>query len=94
MTPDQFRANTEFTAHLREVLNDPIVQQAIVLAKDGNPPVDAPLSSPEIYSVRVLSQMAGWNGAISFILGLSEPAIPEAPETPPDWGAETEPSTI
>ena len=52
MTYEQFRSNSEFTKRFRELLSDPVMQQAIVILKDGRPPIDPSPSADALASVR------------------------------------------
>ncbi len=79
MTSDEFRANTHRVGRMRELLNDPTLAQALVCVKDAEMPEDAPSHSDAITSVRLLSQKAGWHGAINMLLTLAEP-LPAMPE--------------
>ena len=91
MTEDQFRSNPEMTKRFRELITDPVMQQAIVIWKDGSPPVEPPIMSDAIASVRMLSQMVGADAAMNRFLNFGEPKAPEVEEPPPDWGAKIEP---
>ncbi len=91
MTYEQFRSNPDFTKRFRELLNDPVMQQAIVILKDGRPPIDPSPSADALASVRALSQMVGADSAISQLLSFGEPLIPEPEDPAPDWGVPLEP---
>lgn len=85
MTDEQFRRDPEMTKHFRELLQDPVMQQAIVIMRDGLPAIDVPIGSDALASVRVLSQRAGADRMINHFLTLAEPLEPEQAEIIPDW---------
>jgi hypothetical protein len=57
---------------MREILNNPIFQEALVAINDSVRAVDVPRLEPEVASVRLLSQLAGHNHAINSLLLLGE----------------------
>ena len=85
MTEEKFRRDAEMTKRFRELLSDPVMQQAIVIMKDGRAIMDVPLAAEDRASVRVLSQMAGAEAAIMRFLSLGDPMEPEVPEVSEDW---------
>lgn len=92
LTPiEQFRSNPDFVGRMRQIIDDEVMQRALIALKDGNPPTDAPLTASEVTSVRVLSQSAGFHQAIATFLSLAEPLIQLKPEEPPTWGTDTQP---
>lgn len=85
MTYDQFRQDPVMTGRFRELMSDPVMQQALVVWKDGSPPVDPPVGADAIASVRMLSQMVGADAAMARFLNLSTPLEPEIPVLQEDW---------
>lgn len=85
MTAAQFRSSTELTARFRELLNDAVMQQAIIILRDGRVPVDPRPGAEAIESVRMLSQMVGADSAINMLLSLADPLEPEVPILTEDW---------
>ena len=73
MTAQEFRANPELRARFKELISDPVVEQAIIILKDGKVPVDPKPDADAIVSVRMLSQMVGADAAISTFLSLGDP---------------------
>lgn len=84
MTSDQFRASSENVVALRELLQNPVLAQAIVVLQDESPKGDRPLACDAIESVRWLSRGAGWSDCIRTLLELAEPlpAPPKQDEMP------------
>ena len=60
MTIEQFRQNPALTDRMRELMADETFVLATEALRNSNPPVDPPAGSPEIVSVRMLSQMTGY----------------------------------
>lgn len=93
MTDEQFRRDADMTKRFRELLTDPVMQQAIVIMRDGLPAIDVPIGSDALASVRVLSQRAGADRMINHFLSLADPIEPEQAEIVPDWEVE-KPATL
>lgn len=90
MTIEQFRSTPDYVKRMTEIFDDPVMQQAIVLLKDGNPPVDSPVASAEVVSVRILSQMAGYASCLSNLLALATPHVAPVELGQPEWKPEGE----
>lgn len=73
MTIPGFRQNPVYTNALRKVLDDPVVQLAIQTLLAANPPIDPDPNASEIASVRMLSQMVGYNEFARQLRLLAEP---------------------
>lgn len=78
MTISEFRTNPLFTAKMREILSDEIMQRALLVIRDTNLPQDLPVGCDPVASVRVHSKSVGYNAAIADLLSLADP-----PQTPP-----------
>lgn len=91
LTPlEQFRSEPETVAHMRRLLEDQVMQRALLILQDGNPPVDVPLTAPEVASVRALSQSNGFRSALMHLLSMAEPYNPPQPEPDPTWGTDNQ----
>lgn len=88
MTELEFRAAPARVGRLRELLNDPILAQAIVCVKDAESPDDVPDHSDPVASVRTLSRKSGWHGALNMLLALAEPLPPEPITEEPNYGVD------
>lgn len=75
MSPhEQFRSNPVLRGRLAELLNDPVMQQALLLVERGEQGiVDVELGAPEIASVRLLSQQAARSGMLGDLQILATP---------------------
>jgi len=93
MTYEEFRKNPDMTSRFRELIKDPVMEQALIILKDGKPAVDAPVSSDPIVSVRLLSQTVGGEAAINLLLSFQDPMIPPPVDPEPDWGQDLPPET-
>lgn len=78
MTEEQYR-NSPLRQALAEFLSTPAGINLVVMLKDGAYIVDPEAGAPEIASVRVLSQAAGFNECLKTMLRMSEPS-PRAEE--------------
>lgn len=91
MTIERFRSSSEFTAKIREILAEPIMQEGLMALLDSNRPSDPMDSEDAIASVRRHSRGVGYNNAIRDLLSLGEPILSaELPNDPPFYGAEME----
>lgn len=88
MTYEEFRKDPEMTARFRELIKDPVMEQALIIMKDGKPAVDAPVTSDPIVSVRLLSQTVGGEAAINLLLSFQDPFIPPPVDPQPTWGVD------
>lgn len=90
MTSVAFRSSPTRCAHLRELLSDPILQEALVTLQDENLPAEVEREDMDaIASVRRLSRRVGWTGCIQALLALADPiALPSETETPRTYGTE------
>lgn len=88
MTIKEFRSNTVYSQGLRELLANPVLQEAIMTLKDVNTPTEVELDDADpIASTRRLSRLCGWNMALVALLSLAMPEpIPE-PAEESDYGA-------
>lgn len=85
MTEEQYRKSA-FREQLAAFIDSPAGGMALVILKDGSAPIDPKLDSPEVASVRVLSQAVGFNACLEAFIRLSQPF--QKAEEPPaeDWG--------
>lgn len=81
MTIAAFRRNTMYTNALRGALDDPVVALAIETLLAANPPIDPDPNASEIASVRMLSQMVGYNEFPRQLRLLAEPLMEPVPLT-------------
>lgn len=74
---------------MREILNDPTMQEALMALHDSNLPSEPDDSEEAIASVRRHSRAAGFNNAIAMLLSLAN-AVPVAmPEEEPTYEPES-----
>lgn len=86
MTSDQFRSSGERVAAFRELLQNGILADAIVVLKDMSPSLEVPVEAEAIASVRVAEGKKSWDKCIETFLELAVP-MPQEPEEPePTWG--------
>lgn len=89
MTVEMFRSSPVHVAGMRELLQSPILAEAIVCLKDDRPSTDAADAAPEVVSVRLLSRQFQHDQVIATLLSLAEPLpLPEI-EPPPNFGVDT-----
>lgn len=80
MTDTQFRSLPDRLAAFRELLNNPVLSEAIVCLRDMRPSRDAHDSADAVTSVRILSRQSGYDAAIDLFLSLAEPLLAEQQE--------------
>lgn len=86
MTENEFRTSDAHRAELNEALNKPAVLAAIAILTDGWLGTAADIGAPEVVSVRLESQRAGFERAFQRLHELATP-LPGQKEQPiPDWG--------
>lgn len=91
-TADQkFRDNDEKRQKLRSLLDNKVMQEALLLVESLGTAGDALVNAEAITSVRALSQQHGWRNAIQALHTLSEPREPEQDHIEEDYGV-TEPA--
>lgn len=73
MTFQEFRENSIYTGRIRDILNDPVFSLAMEVLRDSNPPIDPDPSHDAIASVRMLSQLVGFNQYPTILRVLSTP---------------------
>jgi hypothetical protein len=61
MTFQEFRENAIYTSRVRDILNDPVFSLAMEVMQESNPAIDPDPSADAIASVRMLSQLVGFN---------------------------------
>jgi len=71
---------------MKELLNDPILAQAIVCLKDERPDPAVPLSADAIASVRIQAKLEQHDADVNLLLSLAEPLPVEPPEEEPTYG--------
>lgn len=87
MTINEFRSNTVYSQGLRELLSNPVLQEAIMTLKDHNVPHEIEVDDADaIASVRRFSRLAGWNNALVALLSLATSPPVSEPEEPADYG--------
>lgn len=77
----EFRSNALFTAKMRAVYSDEIVQRGFLAVKDDNLPQALPANADALASVRAHAYMCGYNDAIAKVLSLGDHIMP-----PDDYG--------
>lgn len=90
MTHEQFRNNPEMRDRLAQMLNDPVMMQALILVERGEQGICdvADLGAPEIASVRLLSQQAGRSGLLGDLQLLAAPIVEIKPLGDPTYEAQ------
>lgn len=89
MTTEQFRKNASFTTHLRSLLGDSIMQEALMALHDSNLPSEPSDTADAIASVRRHSRSVGFNQCIADLLLLAEPLpVADAEEEQATYGVE------
>lgn len=83
MSSDQFREIAENVVALRELLQNPVLAQAIVVLQDEQPKGDT--EGDFIASVRKLSRISGWSDCIATLLELAEPLPPPPKQDEEPW---------
>lgn len=83
MTSDQFRSSADRVGAMRELLQNPVLAEAIVCLKDERPSADAVDSADPVVSVRLLSRAFQHDLVIALFLSLAEP-IPTEQDDPPE----------
>jgi hypothetical protein len=87
MTVEAFRSNPILVGALKALLNGDngtpsVLAQAIVAVQNDKPTSDISEAHPEIASVRRLSKIEGWEGALDSLLICAEPMpVPQEEET-------------
>lgn len=76
MDINNFRANPVYTSRLSEIFSDEVFQLAIEILRNSNEPIDPNPSEPEIASVRMLSQMLGFNTYAKTLRSMCFPITP------------------
>lgn len=90
MQPEsEFRKNPVKIARMREILDDPVMQEAIIMMRDGTTIADVDNDMMDgIASVRKLSRLAGAHEAVECLFKLTQPY--QEPQSMPEetWGVE------
>lgn len=87
-----FRNDPIKRSRWREILNDDVAQEALIVAKDLSLPTPLPLDASALASIRDQSRMVGHNGCLSFLLNLAEPPPIAAPTAPAStYGTDEQP---
>lgn len=73
---DKFRSNQHLTQGLRALLADPVMEAAMLAMDKSNPIMDVPLSADPIESVRMLSQLTGYNSYPAILREMTTPLQP------------------
>lgn len=92
MTLTQFRQTAPYVDRMRQILNDEVMQAALMTLHDSNLPKEPPPGSDALASVRLNSHAVGFNDAIAKLLSLADPVRPPAAEEEADYGVTLEPS--
>src|SRR4029077_12910575 len=82
----QFRSSAERVVAMRELLNNPILAEALVCLKDERPSDDAADNADPVVSVRLLSRQFQHDHVINLFLSLAEPLPVETTDEEPSWG--------
>lgn len=90
MIAEDFRADENRVKDLREILANPVLQDALLIIHDSKAIADAPDGSDPLASVRRLSNLAGRADVIGELYTLATPIAPVAEERMPNFGV-TEP---
>lgn len=88
MTIADFRSSEPRTTHMRTVLADPIVQDALMAACDHFRPTEVPLACDAVVSVRQHSRGSGAAEFLQVLLTTADPVPPVIPEPPRTYGTE------
>lgn len=80
---------------MRELLSDPIMQDAIVTLQDENLPAETDSDNEDaIASVRKNSRRVGWTRCLQELLTLADPLPRAEGEAPRDYGTGINPDQI
>lgn len=77
-----------YTQRMREILQDPVMQEAIMSLRDSNEPRELELEDADaVASVRRHSRGVGFNNALGILVALANPLPRQDPELEPTYEA-------
>lgn len=85
MTADRFRSNPERVAAFRELLNNPILAEAIVVLKDEKPSASVDNGADALDRAAALARLEQHDADVNLLLSLAEPLPAEPKEEPMTW---------
>ena len=87
MTIVEFRSNPALTTRLSELLSDSTMQTALAVLRDSNPAIDPDPSADALASVRMLSQMVGYQTYPLALASMGQP-LPAQSDIQPTYKPE------
>lgn len=86
VTNQMVRLSEPWRAHLRALLNDPIMREAIETVREQYNSLDVDTNAPEIASVRALSARAGFESFPIKLRALTDAPLTARTQLEETWG--------